>query len=114
MKTLRLSALLLALVLLAACGGPTPAPAIEPTAPPAAADGATAEPTATAPVATATLPPSPEPTAANTPAPTAEPDPAASVAAVDWAAVESETADGFFVRGNPDAPILIRDYSDFL
>jgi hypothetical protein len=36
------------------------------------------------------------------------------LAPADWAEFESETADGFYVRGNPEAPILILDYSDFL
>ncbi|MCK6628721.1 MAG: DsbA family protein [Anaerolineae bacterium] len=34
--------------------------------------------------------------------------------AVDWLTVEGKTADNLFYLGNPDAPVTIIDYSDFL
>lgn len=72
--------------------------------------------TPTSSVATALPAPSPTampptPTAAVATVTPSEPTP---ITVVDWAAFESRTADGFYERGNPDAPILIRDYSDFL
>lgn len=33
---------------------------------------------------------------------------------VDWLAVEGKTADNLFYQGNPDAPVTLIDYSDFL
>ncbi len=118
MKTRILFLLLPLAALVGACGGasirPTTAPATlvvamaaEPTTPPKA------DPTATvAPLPSPEATPAETPTAA--PAPTAEPEPTALPAPTDWAEFESRTADGFYVRGNPDAPILILDYSDFL
>ncbi|RME48318.1 MAG: disulfide bond formation protein DsbA, partial [Caldilineae bacterium] len=43
-----------------------------------------------------------------TPSPTPEP------ATVDWLSVEGKTADGRIFLGNPDAPVTIIDYSDFM
>ena len=56
------------------------------------------------------------------PAPTAAPvasqatTPAAVVPAegVDWLTVEGKTADNLFYLGNPEAPVTLIDYSDFL
>ncbi|NJN98506.1 MAG: hypothetical protein HC875_32665 [Anaerolineales bacterium] len=46
---------------------------------------------------------------------TAPPDKATSPAeVVDWLAVEGKTADNLFYQGNPDAPVTLIDYSDFL
>jgi hypothetical protein len=52
--------------------------------------------------------------AATLPAVAATSVPTPTTAPVDWADFESRTPDGFYERGYPDAPILIRDYSDFL
>ena len=78
----------------------TPIPTPEPTNPPepAAVTEAPAEPTAT--VESAPAPESPA-----TPAPVVE---------VDWLSVEGKTDQGYAYRGNPDAPITITDFSDFL
>ncbi len=42
--------------------------------------------------------------------------PAAVVPAegVDWLTVQGKTADNLFYLGNPDAPVTLIDYSDFL
>ena len=37
-----------------------------------------------------------------------------AVAPVDWATHEGRTEDGFAFLGNPDAPVTMIDYSDFL
>ena len=50
-----------------------------------------------------TATPLPEPTA--TPTPTPEPD---------WLATFGRTGDGLMYLGNPDAPVTVIDYSDFL
>jgi hypothetical protein len=42
-----------------------------------------------------------------------EPDPAVQ-AEVDWLAVEGKTGDNLAFLGNPDAPVTMIDYSDFL
>jgi hypothetical protein len=42
-----------------------------------------------------------------------EPEPAVQ-AEVDWLAVEGKTADNLAFLGNPDAPVTMIDYSDFL
>lgn len=34
--------------------------------------------------------------------------------AVDWLTVEGKTADNLFYLGNPEAPVTLIDYSDFL
>ncbi|MCS7039980.1 MAG: hypothetical protein NZP34_10280 [Caldilineales bacterium] len=111
----RLAGLGAVVLLLSGCAGRATPPAVSPS-----------------PEATATLP-SPAPTVAVvTATPTAAPptvalatptavaaiatpsEPTPTTAVVDWADFESRTADGFYERGNPDAAILIRDYSDFL
>ncbi|HXV43368.1 MAG TPA: hypothetical protein VEC96_09910 [Anaerolineae bacterium] len=93
-----------------ACGGS--APVAQP--PPAA-------PTNLPAVDAATHTPAIEPTqaaaAATTPPETmAEPATAAAPATegVDWLTVEGKTADNLAYLGNPDAPVTIIDYSDFL
>ena len=97
--------LLLALGLLSACSARTDGAA--PAAAPAAATApATSAPTASA-VATA------QPADAPTAAPAAPAVEAAQAAPANWlqtAAVEGD----YFVLGNPDAPVRILDYSDFL
>ncbi len=56
-----------------------------------------------------------EATVATPPSTAAVPStPTAVAAATDWTDFESRTPDGLYERGNPEAPILIRDYSDFL
>lgn len=100
-------------VVLGACGSGS---TVEPVAQPATLEPTTTPaPTATPPppsvtpvAATQAADPGPTntPAATNTPAPAAEPS--------DWSNFESVTAAGFYERGNPDAPILILDYSDFL
>jgi hypothetical protein len=42
-----------------------------------------------------------------------EPEPAGQ-AEVDWLAVEGKTGDNLAFLGNPDAPVTMIDYSDFL
>lgn len=97
---------------LGACAGrvtpPTPTPSSEAVTLPAPSP-TTVMATATPFAATPTT--MPTPTAAVATVTPSEPTP---ITVVDWAAFESRTADGFYERGNPDAPILIRDYSDFL
>ena len=97
------------LLLATACGGSTPVAQLPP-----------ATPTNTPAVAAATHTPAIEPTqaaAATTPPETvAEPATAAAPATegVDWLTVEGKTADNLAYLGNPDAPVTIIDYSDFL
>jgi protein-disulfide isomerase len=87
---------------------PTPTPAADP--PPTQTSQPTTAPTATA---------SPTTPALETPtlAPTAE-EPAESVEAAaaetNWLAVEGKTEANLTYLGNPDAPVTIIDYSDFL
>jgi hypothetical protein len=38
----------------------------------------------------------------------------APLEAVDWLTVEGKTADNLFYLGNPEAPVTLIDYSDFL
>lgn len=98
----RVPALLLAIGVLAACAGgsdgaaPTAAPA---TLAPAAVNAA--------PDVVATAAPSEEAAA------TAPAEAAAPAAPVDWLRTASVEGD-YFVLGNPDAPVRILDYSDFL
>lgn len=115
MNAHHLSLFLAAALLMGACGGSAATPTAEPGAAPAVATAAPPEPTA---VAAATSLPSPEATPTSTTGPASaaatEPGPTATPVPADWADFESVTADGFNVRGNPEAPILILDYSDFL
>lgn len=76
---------LLLLLVLAACGAESDAPAVQ------------------APVATNT--PAPPPTATNPPP---------TLAPVSDAVSYGQTEEGAFFRGNPDAGLTITDYSDFL
>jgi hypothetical protein len=39
---------------------------------------------------------------------------AAPVEAMDWLTASGKTEDGYNYLGNPDAPITVTDYSDFL
>lgn len=103
------------LVLLTACGGaqeiattaasPSSAPADTPTV--AATPSATATVPASPTVAQAA--PSPQPATATT-APSASVAPENTFAGLQ----QSTTAEGYPVLGNPDAPITITMYSDFL
>ena len=112
-----LSTILLAcLWLIAACGPSAPEqPAASENVAPVAVVEATATPLPSEPPApTATSEPAPvaaEPTATTQPvaepAPTATPEPEA-----DWTQTAS-LVDGLYVRGNPNAPIRLVDYSDF-
>jgi hypothetical protein len=81
-------------LVLSACAASRPTPmGLTPTVPPP-----TAMATVTVPPSTAVVPSTPT----------------AAAAAPDWTDFESRTPDGLYERGNPDAPVLIRDYSDFL
>jgi protein-disulfide isomerase len=113
--------LALALVL-AACGGGAPAATTAPSTPSAA-------PSQT-PNATATAAPTDAPIATDTPAPTkapvvtdAPPTPTDAVAdSPAWTLARTQylglpqgvTPDGFPFLGQPDAPVTLIDYSDFL
>lgn len=71
----------------------------------------TAPPTATTAAMAAETPentPIPPPVTLVPPTPTAE------IVAVDWLAVQGRTDDGLPTLGNPDAPVRVIDYSDFL
>jgi hypothetical protein len=95
----RISIVLLSLTL-TACGG-VAAPEEAAQAPPAATATNTALPTTEPPLApTATEPPSP---AEN-----------ADATQVDWLASVGRTVDGLMYLGNPDAPVTLTDYSDFM
>jgi hypothetical protein len=126
---------LLPVLLLAACGGQQRA---EPTVEIAAPREMDASPTATktaAPLPTETAEPEPEaptvvPTsvpveetvqAGETADPAAEPDPTATIEPTieaellpETLVVSGQTADGAYFYGNPDAPLTLFDYSDFL
>jgi hypothetical protein len=132
MKPIRwlISIVLLSLTL-TACGG-VAAPEEAAQAPPAATATNTALPTTEpppAPTATELPPPSPtatlvvvattavEPTPTDPPAPATEPpSPAenADAGPVDWLASVGRTEDGLMYLGNPDAPVTLTDYSDFM
>ncbi len=75
-------------------------------------------PTPLAPTATAVVPvPTPAEVAPlEVAAPTTPAEPAADAPAetTDWLTAEGKTTDGLAYLGNPDAPITIKDYSDFL
>ena len=93
-----------------ACGGNAPVAQLSPAAP-----------TNTPAVAAAPHTPAIEPTqaaeaAATPPETLAEPATAAAPATegVDWLTVEGKTTDNLAYLGNPDAPVTIIDYSDFL
>lgn len=99
-----------AALLLTACGAPAQE---EPSAAEPPAPAAAVEATAT-PAPTATPEPAPAveaPTATAAPvaeaAPTATPEPEP-----DWTQTAA-LVDGLYVRGNPNAPIRLIDYSDF-
>lgn len=117
-----LAALALALLLMAGCGAPAAeqpaaseniAPVVvteatatrqptadpQPTAPPAPTDTPEPAPAAAEPTATA------QPVAEPAPTATPEPEP-------DWTQTAT-LVDGLYVRGNPNAPIRLIDYSDF-
>jgi hypothetical protein len=68
--------------------------------------------------ATVAPPPTTEPTAATAPEATIEPGEAAVAdpqpAVSDWLTVEGKTTDNLTYLGNPDAPVTMIDYSDFL
>lgn len=98
--------ILLAALWLSACGG-----AAEPAAPaPTATEAAAVQPTE---------PPAEEPTTEPASQPTTEPatEPTEEIAAAeteDWSTVEGKTDDGRTTLGNPNAPVTMIDYSDFL
>ncbi len=117
--------ILLAMALLAvACGGTVANTAPTATPPPPTekpAPSPTPEPTETPlpPTATAAKAPSPAATDAvamekPTVAPTDTVAPPSPTPAPDWLSVEGRTADGLPTLGNPDAPVVVVDYSDFL
>lgn len=89
------------MTLLVACGSPPPQTAVPTSVPPSAA-APTAVPTATvAPVATAV--------------PTADTAPAATPAVPSGLAAipRGKTPEGYNYLGNPDAPVVFEDFSDF-
>lgn len=115
--------ILLAALLLPACGS-----VAQPTAPPTSTVAVSAVSPTTAPVEP-TAPTAPEPTATiaevevepEMAEPTAEmaseTGPAEEMAApevVNWLITEGKTADGRTFLGNPDAPVTMIDYSDFM
>jgi len=103
------------LLLIAGCGpAVTEEPAINEIVTPAAAVEATAAPI---PSDTPAAPVAAEPTAAAQPVatvqPVAEPAPTATPEPeTDWTQTAA-LVDGLYVRGNPEAPIRLIDYSDF-
>lgn len=127
--------LLLSVLLLAACGGQD---IVEPAAEITALPQADSSPTATennAPLPTETPEPEAEvptdgPTsvpveekaqAGEPEAPVADPSPTATIEPTievesppETLVVSGQTADGAYFYGNPDAPVILFDYSDFL
>jgi hypothetical protein len=99
------------LLTITACGVAAPADQ-PPVATSAGASSVTAAPATPAPVPLPATPVTQEAVAAST---GAAPTEAASIAeSVDWLTVEGKTADNLPYRGNPDAPVTLIDYSDFL
>jgi hypothetical protein len=90
----------------AACGADAPATP----SPPAISTGASS--VTVMPDTPTSLPVTQEAVAASTNAAPPEVVPAAE--SVDWLTVEGKTADNLPYRGNPDAPVTLIDYSDFL
>lgn len=110
----RLAGLGAVVLLLGGCAGQATPPVVSPS-PEAAATLPSSSPTVAVATVTPTAAPPVAPATPTAVAATATPsEPTPTTAAVDWADFESRTADGFYERGNPDAAILIRDYSDFL
>ncbi len=112
---------LLAIALVSvACGGtvaniaptathpPTDAPAPSPTSVPT--ETLPPPPTKTAIAPPTSIPTEPPPTVT----PTDTVAPPTPTPAPDWLLVEGRTADGLPTLGNPDAPVVVLDYSDFL
>jgi hypothetical protein len=104
MRVSRIAVLLFLCWLLAACGETAPVPT--PTTPAQeAAVAATATPLPTPTTAVEAVPESP----------VATPDEvAAAPAETDWLLVEGKTAENLAFLGNPEAPVTLVDYSDFL
>ena len=115
-----LLALLVLVALLGACGAPAPEQAAAPTEPPTPDAAPSPAPSPAPPVsAAATAAPTAEPTgapAAATAAPTAEPTgaPAAAEPTPPPGLAQGRTAEGYHVLGDPDAPVTLTMYSDFL
>lgn len=108
--------LLGALLALTGCSGESPA-AAEPGADQAPAPEvatATPQPPTPPPVSAETVPTAtPAPAATATPAPEVEVEPAADLPPTDWLQVVTRVEDYYWL-GNPDAPVRLIDYSDFL
>lgn len=107
--------------LMTACGGTVAnsVPTVTPLPTDAPAPSPTPIPTVTLPPPTATAPAATVPAAAEpvaTEAPTAAPTDTVALPTPtpDWLLVEGRSADGLPTLGNPDAPITVLDYSDFL
>ena len=81
---------------------------------------ATAKPTSTQPKPTATVaqaiiaPPTKTPRPSATPTSTPSPEPTATPTPVDWLKTVGRTEAQLITLGNPDAPVTMVDYSDFL
>ncbi len=116
---------LLAMALLAvACGGTgantappaTLPPTEKPVPSPAVVSSATPLPPPTATVAKVPSPTATEAVVIKEPtvAPTDTVAPPSPTPAPDWLSVQGRTADGLPTLGNPDAPVVVIDYSDFL
>lgn len=90
-----------------AAASPTPTPSIQPPSVPAATQrteeiiSKPASPTAAPPTVTI----EPTPTPLPPPTPTVE---------VNWLEVSGKTEDGLAYLGNPDAPVTVIDYADFM
>lgn len=81
---------------------------------------ATVQPTSTQPKPTATVaqaiiaPPTKTPRPSATPTSTPSPEPSATPTPVDWLKTVGRTGDQLITLGNPDAPVTMIDYSDFM
>ncbi|RLT37979.1 MAG: hypothetical protein DWI57_12870 [Chloroflexi bacterium] len=106
---LHFAILVACLLLIAACGASAPEqPAANESAAPVVVAEATSTPLPVEPTATsAPVEPTATPQPVAQPAPTNTPEPEA-----DWTQTAA-LVDGLYVRGNPNAPIRLIDYSDF-
>ena len=108
-------------MLLTACGGSTATTGAQAVPPSPTATGtatAASEPAPTQTpieaVATSTSTPPPTEAPATEAPPPAENEEMAAIKTTNWLEVEGKTEDGYTYLGNPDAPVTMIDYSDFL